>query len=552
MNENDQTSASVASPKPRPLSWWLQKFFICNPFYPVSAALLLFGCYRVSIDAPFLNLESARLLFNFAAVQGYEILLVATAIFLARRRLWYDSTLLVGLESLLVFVPFILISQAALIDSRMAQVMCLAGAVVAIIRFGSLKKYFHQLNLPARLLEAGSVLLALNVLLPLIYRHFGQTKIGVYIDSGAAYEMNEFTWLLILPAALALVNLLPNAKAAGDLLPEHRWLPVGLFSVGISVTGMHVYALDFIYQFNLRGELVAPAVWVLAWSIFLRSPRCSSRQKYAMTFLPALVPLVSTSPGGDKTFLILTALNLGCYCAIRWIDRKNRFAGHVVYASILLFIAGVPDNWMRFIIPGLPPAQCVAAGVAAYLIFWIASQRSPKLAIVGSIILASTIMSMDHNHPGAIHWAMQGGFVFLLLHSLRWYDDENPGAAAVRIMTALVWVLQSFVWMNSHTGRFWMPIIPGMIVLGIYLASQIHCERWNQLVLPIAAFLVILSSPCSATVENLRSTPVGPLAVMGGFLLFGCGTVAALTRHHWHKHEPHSAIEPPQSPDPEP
>src|ERR1019366_6505194 len=98
MNENDQTNVppTIAAspdpvppplpPKPRPLAWWLRKFFACNPFYLVSAA---------------------RMLFNFTSVQAYEILLVLTAIFLSRRSLWYDSTLLVGLENLLVFVPFI-------------------------------------------------------------------------------------------------------------------------------------------------------------------------------------------------------------------------------------------------------------------------------------------------------------------------------------------------------------------------------------------------------------------------------------------------------------
>ena len=69
MNENDQTSVPPpiapnpepvppplpALPNPRPLSWWLRKFLACNPFYLVSAALLLYGCYRVSIDAPFFN-----------------------------------------------------------------------------------------------------------------------------------------------------------------------------------------------------------------------------------------------------------------------------------------------------------------------------------------------------------------------------------------------------------------------------------------------------------------------------------------------------------------
>ncbi len=111
MNENDQSTPPeipaidpsvdeflwpTAEPTPsKPLSWWLRKLFACNPFYLVSAALLLYSCHLISIDAPFLSGESARLLFNFSSVQFYELMLVGTALFLARRAIWYDSTLLV-------------------------------------------------------------------------------------------------------------------------------------------------------------------------------------------------------------------------------------------------------------------------------------------------------------------------------------------------------------------------------------------------------------------------------------------------------------------------
>src|SRR5579863_9008412 len=151
MNANDQNNMpSTAVPGPgttvsfnlstsKPLSWWLRKFFACNPFYLVSAALLLYGCYSVSVDGTFVNRETARLIFSFSSVQLYEILLVVVAIFLARRCLWYDSTLLVGLENLLVFVPFILISQAALTGASMAQGICITAAGLALLRFGSLK-----------------------------------------------------------------------------------------------------------------------------------------------------------------------------------------------------------------------------------------------------------------------------------------------------------------------------------------------------------------------------------------------------------------------------
>jgi hypothetical protein len=521
----------------KPFSWWLRKLFACNPFYLVSAALLLFGCYRVSIEAPFLKLESARLLFNFSSVECYEIMLVVTAIFLARRRLWYDSTLLVGLENLLVFVPFILISQAALIDSGMAQTMCLAGAGVALLRFGGLKKYFTQLNLPGRLLGIGAVFLALNVLLPLLYRIFGDTKVGIHIDSGPAYEMNEYTWLLIFPAVLALVNLLPRTRTAGGLLPQHRRLPLGLFSLWLTVTLVHLYGLDFIYQFDLRGELLAPLMWVLAWTLFWQLRSDDITKKYALTFLPLLVPLIATSDGGEKTFSILAALNIAAFCLISFLDRRNRLARHLAFGATLLLVAGIPMSWLHVIAPGLIQTHCVAAGLMVYLIFWTAWLNNPKLAILGAILFGTALFLMISAHAGAIHWALQGGFIFLLLHSLRWQDNANPGASTARILTGLAWIIQSWMWLNSGDAKFWMPLIPGGLVLTLCFICPFYRLQWEKIAVPVAAILVMLSSPGSATVNGVRAASVGLLAIIGSFLLFGLGTLAALTRQHWHKHE---------------
>lgn len=522
---------------PKPFSGWLRKLFACNPFYLVSAALLLFGCYRVSIDAPLLNVESARLLFNFTSVQLYEGLLVFTAIFLARRKIWYDSTLLVGLENLLVFVPFILISQAALIDSQMALVMSLGGSVVAALRFGSLKKFFLQLNLPGRLLVPGFILLALNVSLPLIYRHFGETKISVHIDSGPAYEMNEFTWLLILPAVLALVNVLPRARAAGDLLPQHHWLPLGLFTLWIAVTGVHLYSLDFIYQFDLRPELFAPAAWVLAWTVCRMFSANQLLPKYTLMIPPALAPLLAFAANGHRTFLILTGLNVLACIVASLMDRHNRLARHLAFASALLVFAGLPEKFLFIIHPDLDRTGCLQAAVAAYLIFLTTFSRNPKLAIFGALVFGASVLATLGNHANAIQWALQGGCVFLLLHSLRWDDAQHPGSGLVRALTASVWVLQSVVWMNNEASHFWMPLLPGVLVLGVCLACQFHRLEWIKIIVPVAAALVAASGPCSAVISGIRAASAGLLAVAGSFLLFGIGTIVALTRQHWHKSE---------------
>src|SRR5689334_19116092 len=162
----DDSSSLTEQPTDPPRPHWLKRLLGCNPFYLISAALLLYGCYRVSIDSTFLKEETANLLFNFSSLQLYEILLVATAIFLAARRVWYDSTLLVGLENSLILVPFILISQAALISVGMIWVMCLLGGVLVLIRGIGLKRLIAELNFPARLIAFGVVMLALNVILP--------------------------------------------------------------------------------------------------------------------------------------------------------------------------------------------------------------------------------------------------------------------------------------------------------------------------------------------------------------------------------------------------
>ena len=549
MNENDQTNSPpiAVEPEPvflgpplppataKPFSWWLQKVFACNPFYPISAALLLYGCYRVSLDAPLLNLETARLLFNFSSVQIYEVLLVFTAIFLARRRLWYDSTLLVGLENLLVFVPFIFISLAALIDSGMALTMSLAGAAVTTLRFGSLKKFFTELNLPGRVLKIGAAFLAFNVALPLLYRHFGETKVSIHIAAGPAYVMNEFSWLLILPVVLALANVLPRAGAGGDLPPQHRWLPTGMFTLWLAVSVTHLLALDYIYQFQFRGELFAPFFWVLAWTAWRRLAGNNFLPRHALLIPPALTPLFAFAPSGHKTFFILVGLNLAAYLAVSLRDRQNYFARHLLAGSALLLAAGLPEAWQQFIAPGRLPAHWVAAGLTAYLLLYATCSRNPKLAMLGGIITSGMVLALFGNHAGAIHWALQGGFVFFLLHSLRWNDAAHPGAKLVRGVAVAMWVLHALAWVAADTGEGWMTLVTGTLVLGIYGARKIFFGQAGQLIVPLAALLVMFTGPCEMIVIHLRTMPTGLLAVVASFFLFGLGTVAALTRRHWHK-----------------
>ncbi len=378
--------------------------------------------------------------------------------------------------------------------------------------------------------------MALNVTLPLTYRHYINLKIGTHLDAGPDYIMNECMWLLVLPAALALVNFLPRLQTGGDFLPQRRWLPTGLFALWITVTGLHLWALDYVYGYYLRPDLFAPVGWVLAWTVFLRVPAKPAALKYALMFPAVVVPFLANTPGTEKTYLTLMALNVAAFGAMRFLRSGNRIAGHLAYASAVLLVAGLPENWIQSALHGATATGCVAAGLAAYLIFWTAWLRSPKLAVLGAILLGVAIAVVFNGHLN-VNWALQGGFAFFLLHSLRWNDAEHPGAGTARNFIGIIWAIQSFVWMNCEGTRFWMPFIPGMLVLALYCVVLPCRGIWRLFAVPAFAFAVILSGPCCLAFERLRSTPAGLLAVIASFLFLGLGTVAALTREFWHHHE---------------
>jgi hypothetical protein len=547
MNEPDESEITVppiisapapAVPPSKPFSYWAKRFFVCNPFYLVSAALLLFGMYRISVDRNFFTEEISQLAFNLTSLEFYEILLVATAIFLASRRIWYDSTLLVGLENLFIFVPFILVSQVALISTRAVWVVCAVTAIVALARYGGLKRYFRELNLPNGLLLIGSALLVINIGLLATYRIVGETKMGWKPDSGRDFEINQLTWLLILPAALALANFLPHARETGSLAPQRRWLPDGFFSLWILATGAHLYCLNYVYNFAFDLEMIVPALWMLGWTAYRRAPEfLTGKSRMPLRVLAVsclLIPLAAASEDGARIFFALTALNAAVYAAMYLLHRDPKFARHLLFASAMMLVCGLPREWIRLLTPTLNREIYLCAGIGVYVMAYAMSSRNPKVGFLSSVLVIIVTAVLFSRHEGAIHWAVQSGLVFLLLHSLRWVDIEHQGARALRIIAAGLWVMHAAIWVHSDAA-IWMPCIPGAIVLGAYLITQLLRGRWDLFILPAASILTVLSGPGNTLVLFLESAPMGLLAMIGSFLLFVLGTAAALTKHRWHR-----------------
>jgi hypothetical protein len=556
---NDETKSAEASlnppgmpparaPRPQsghPLSHWVKQFLVCNPFYLASAAFLLFGLYRVSLDPNFLPKEVEQLKFNFTSLQLYELLLVGTAMLLARRMIWYDAKLLVVLENLLLFVPFLLINQAALIDQRTVWVFSGAAAMFVVARSGLAQRSVAALRFPGRLTLIGACVLAVNSAWPAIYRHFQETKFGKNLDAGPAFEMHVVSWWALLPALIALVNLLPHPRQAGRSPVQGRRFPVGLLALWLLGTAVHLYALGYVYDFHLRREWLAPALWVLAWTLYLRLPDYVESvvpvvRKLTLV-LPLLVTLVAACETGSNAFFALNALNLLAFARVVWTERGNRLAVHLTMLSFAAVVAAVPEPLFQFLTGWFNRSDLMGLAILVYVLIASLMTRNPKAAVLGGIAAALAGGALREHHGDAWHWAMQAGVTFFLLHSLRWRDYEHQGANGARIFMAASWLIHSVIWVRDDAA-VWHPLATaGAVLLVIWFRGFVF-QRWTPLVVPGTAAAVALCGPINLLVVKLQTTPTGVIAIASSFLLFAVGTTVALTKHRWHKHGPSDGI----------
>lgn len=548
---NDETSSAETSLNPtkpapsllvhpvdRPPAYWLKKFLISNPFYLASAALLLFGLYRVSIDPNFLPYESGQLFFNFTSLQFYELLLVGTAGLLARRLIWYDAKLLVTLENLLVLVPFMLVSQAALIERRTVWIFCGAAALFAVARSALAQRGVTTLRFPPRLALVGALILAVNAAMPVVYRALHQDKWGTKLESGAAYEVNWLGWVGLLPALLALSNLLPRPREDGRAPVQGRRFPVGLFALWLAGSVMHLYSLGYVYDFDLHREWLAPALWVLAWTLHLRLPEYTvelpPRTRKLTFILPLPVTLIAANETGSNVFFTLNVINLLAFAWHVWSERGNKLALHLTLLTLAAVIAALPAALFHFFAGWCNRTDLIGLALLAYVMITTLLTRNPKAAIAGAVAAAIAAGALRDHSGNAWHWAAQAGLGFFLLHSLRWRDYEHPGAVGVRMIMAAGWLIHSMFWVRD-TAVLWQPAtMAGTLLLVCWFRGFVF-RRWTPLIVPGTGLAVALCGPANLLVLKIQTAPSGVLALAGSLLLFAAGTAAALTKHRWHK-----------------
>jgi hypothetical protein len=253
--------------------------------------------------------------------------------------------------------------------------------------------------------------------------------------------------------------------------------------------------------------------------------------------LPILATFIACWPESSKVFFTLTLLNIAFYAMLACYNRENRLVRHLALFSLAALVAGFPEIWGVKLVPHFTREKFIGIAAAGYCLLWAVRSTDPRAGILGALVSAIAALVAGGGEENALHWAVQIGFVFLLLHSLRWSDIEHTGATILRVVASSLWIIHAVIWTHT-TGRPWMPCVLAAIAVAIYLVARVIRGHWSSRVIPLAASLVVLAGPAELGGNKLETFPTGLLAVIGSFLLFAMGTVAALTRHRWHKSNP--------------
>lgn len=516
-----------------------------NPFYLLSALLMLQGIYMVSIDPQMFGQEQSQLAFNFSSLQIYELLLVLTALFLARHQLWHDTALLFWLENLFVFVPFILISQASMLENRgiWTWTLCLTATLFTSLRFTGWKYCLRSLILPPAVLLLGAALLVTNLVFPLYFREV------IGRDSLAWSELSPKLWLWVLPAFVWAAVWFPRNSSTARRSLNRTWTPLAAYAIWTLATAVHLRCVDYLDGIRFNVSTLAALLWSAAWVFHLCLDRFVLPTNANLTrslCLPLFTTALALGRPNSDLFLCLTALNC---LLLGWMilrNRQDRTAREFLYVSAAALLAAMPEHLGNFAVPDFSREKLIILSIGAYLLWQSCRSRKAQGALIGSVITGLGTQYLLSHFDYSEQLALQNALLFGLAHSLFRIDSQKPAARAVWKAFAIALPIHSFVWGRiAGLDAALMILFGGLFLAGIYYLARLISGSWQSKLFVASAGTSILGIGVNHTIEVLRITPTGYLLVLGAFATFACGTAYALTRERWLSPHKNTLGEPP-------
>jgi hypothetical protein len=362
MNENKHFSWRAALPAlPRLL-------YNHNPFYPISAALTLYGIHRtvgtnVSLGGGMLMME---------LLCGYTGLLAVVGYLIARfGRVWDDA------RTIFLIVALLLVALSAAFDrfllvapERGAVLLGLGGLFAVLVTEGLLGSL--QMRLPARYRTPYYLLMGLLFAYP-----YGLAKLS------KDWSETAMPWAMLLFPVLAAVLFLTLWPAA-RLDDRHdrpngtpwKWplYPWSLFTVLFVAVGLRGYSLGMTFEAG-RGVASSVSSWFLI--------------PLLLAAAALLLELGLTAKNWTARAIAL-AMPLGCLPLVfcRASCPQSEHFGHVLTEAI-----------------GSPPQLAIAGTTIFYLVAWLRGIRFGEFAVICCLALEAIVdrHALDDHTVGQLH-----------------------------------------------------------------------------------------------------------------------------------------------------
>ena len=446
-----------------------------NPFYLISALLVLLGIYRtVPPDA---SAAGGWLLMGLLC--GYTLLLALAAYVIIRiGRVWEDARTIL-LVLVLLFVALSVGFDRLVLDRPQigARFLLLGLGFASLISEGVLRGLKIQLTGHYR----GPYYLILMLL-------FGYpVLLGQISISGQGDNMPWFVLLFPVAASLALLTLLPAARRAKRLRPPQGalwvwpWFPWSLFAFLLLAIALRSYSLSLGFESGHAGQSSFQPFFLLPLllsSVLLllelgiaggSSATCNAALAAPLGLFLLALPGQGSNPIAAR-FLATLSSTLGSpvqwtlvgsaiFYAMAWL-RGLRWGeiGLIVCASVLAVVNERTSSLTSFSSPHWPPLGCVAI-VELTLGLW---RRTSWRAMLAALYGVAALSCSDWGHsplpPAGFHLWHSAILTVLLLGTV----CDDPWA---RLMRRLAW-----------------PLIPLAAALAAWGGEQFSQEmpRWSQ------------------------------------------------------------------------
>lgn len=515
-----------------------------NPFFIFSAVLLLYAMRRLSFDSRLFSTELSQLIFNFSSFQFYELILIGTAIFLARRRIWYDSTLLVFIENLFAFVPLMLVSQALLVENSVAAYLCIGGAVLFAFRTGALSRFIRSLNFPPRLLAFALILLLANVAAPVLTRQLHRDLTAAKWDD-VAMRLANAEWFVAAPLLVLTGLLLTTKPKESPAYFSRKEFPLLTMLIWISGTCVHFYCINYVYGLpsgNLRIALAAPAIWTACWVLWLRAndvkwtlAKCGEFYDKILLVASTAILLVPAYSNDRIMLLVLGTMNITLFAVLSF-KTKDWFNVLLLAISSAMTAAAMRINITASSAISHTEIQFGETfwmAVGAFLFIRAVVSRDARYGLLAGFLAAvfAPILFPGVRHPFAV---MEIGLGFMVLHSIRWDDKLDRHSNAARVFVTAIWLVNSVALACSdYTHSFWAVFTCGLVIFVAAFVTRWMAGYWAHRLLPFAALAAMAMPPVFKSIDVIDQVPGGLLVLLASFLLFAAGIMTALLRSRW-------------------